>query len=213
MNTDALIDRLASDVKTVPRHAAARQLVLSLAGGALVTLVLVVLVLALRPDLGQAVRGFAFWMKAIYTGALGVAATLAVARLARPEPMRLAALWPVALPVLVVAVIAAVQMAQASPDSWRALWLGSTWKVCPVNVLLLSLPILAVLLAWLRRLAPTRLAAAGALAGIAAGAWAATLYGLHCPEFSALFVVTWYSLGILLGGVVGALLGPRVLRW
>ncbi|MBL7372919.1 DUF1109 family protein, partial [Escherichia coli] len=44
-------------------------------------------------------------------------------------------------------------------------------------------------------------------------AFAATVYCIHCPEVSAIFVLTWYSLGILLAASIGALLGPRLLRW
>ena len=53
-------------------------------------------------------------------------------------------------------------------------------------------------------MAPTRLNAAGGAAGFAAGAWAATLYCLHCPEVSALFVLTWYTLGVELAAAIGA---------
>jgi hypothetical protein len=91
--------------------------------------------------------------------------------------------------------------------------LGKSWIFCPWLVLLLAAPIFVGLLWSFRRLAPTRLRAAGAVAGLAAGAWAATVYCLHCPEVSALFVLTWYSLGIALAAGVGALLGPRLLRW
>lgn len=87
------------------------------------------------------------------------------------------------------------------------------WKICPWLLLILAAPIFIGLLWSFRRLAPTRLRAAGAAAGFAAGAWAATLYCLHCPEVSAIFVLTWYTLGMLLAAGVGALLGPRVLRW
>jgi len=80
-------------------------------------------------------------------------------------------------------------------------------------VLALSMPIFIGLLWSFRRLAPTRLRAAGAAAGLAAGAWAATLYCLHCPEVSAIFVLTWYSLGIGLAAALGALIGPYFLRW
>ena len=80
-------------------------------------------------------------------------------------------------------------------------------------MLLLSAPIFAGLLWSFRRLAPTRLRAAGAAAGFTAGAWAATLYCLHCPEVSAIFVLTWYTFGIGLAAGVGALLGPRLLHW
>ena len=93
------------------------------------------------------------------------------------------------------------------------MWLGHSWMVCPWLVLALAMPIFVGLLWSFRRLAPTRLRAAGAAAGLAAGAFAATVYCLHCPEVSAIFVLTWYSLGILLAASVGALLGPRLLRW
>lgn len=36
---------------------------------------------------------------------------------------------------------------------------------------------------------------------------------LHCPEVPAIFVLTWYSLGIALAAGVGALLEPRLMRW
>ena len=93
------------------------------------------------------------------------------------------------------------------------MWLGRSWTSCPWLVLMLSAPIFAGLLWSFRKLAPTRLHAAGAVAGLGAGAWAATIYCLHCPEVSAIFVLTWYSLGILLAAGIGALLGPRLLRW
>jgi hypothetical protein len=33
---------------------------------------------------------------------------------------------------------------------------------------------------------------------------------IHCNETAAAFVVSWYTAGILLPGLVGALIGPRV---
>jgi hypothetical protein len=38
-------------------------------------------------------------------------------------------------------------------------------------------------------------------------------YALACPEASPAFVAVWYSLGVLLTGLLGAALGPRLLRW
>ena len=63
---------------------------------------------------------------------------------------------------------------------------GRPRRICPWLVLMLSMPIFGGLLWSFRRLAPTRLRAAEA----AAGAWATTLYCLHCPEVSAVFVLT-----------------------
>jgi RNA polymerase sigma-70 factor (ECF subfamily) len=36
---------------------------------------------------------------------------------------------------------------------------------------------------------------------------------MHCYEMEALFIGFWYVLGMLIPAVVGALLGPRLLRW
>jgi hypothetical protein len=65
----------------------------------------------------------------------------------------------------------------------------------------------------LRGLAPTRPRAAGLAAGLLAGAIGAFAYALACHEVSVAFVALWYSLGIALSGALGALLGPRLLRW
>lgn len=213
MKTDALIDRLAADVRPVPLHGRARRLGLGLLVGGVVTLILVAFGLGFRPDLGVAMHGFAFWMKWTYTVSLGIGAVVMTARLARPEPVRLARFWPVAIPFALLAMVGAIEMAHVPAGDWLAMWLGHTWKKCPWLVLLLSAPIFVGLLWSFRRLAPTRLRAAGAAAGFAAGSWAATLYCLHCPEVSAIFVLTWYTLGIGLAAGVGALLGPRFLSW
>ncbi|MGN7727139.1 DUF1109 domain-containing protein [Luteimonas sp. 22616] len=213
MNTEQLIRELSRDVPRVSRHALARRVVIGLVAGGLASMVLVTLVLGVRPDLQVAMQGFSFWMKWTYTMSLGVGAAYGVARLSRPDPGSLRALWWLAVPVLVLAGIGIGELANAPPGEWFAMWLGQTWKVCALLVLLLAVPIFIGLLWSFRRLAPTRLRAAGAVAGLAAGAWAATLYCLHCPEVSALFVLTWYSLGIALAAGIGALLGPRLLRW
>ena len=213
MNTDTLIATLAKDLTPVSRHAIGRRLLLGILGGGAITLVLVALMLGFRSDLGVAMHGFAFWMKWTYTISLGIGAVVMVVRLSRPEPVRLRGFWPLAVPFALLAIITAAEMAHVPPGNWLAMWLGQTWKKCPWLVLMLSAPIFIGLLWSFRRLAPTRLSAAGGAAGLAAGAWAATLYCLHCPEVSALFVLTWYTLGIGLAAIVGALLGPRLLRW
>ena len=41
----------------------------------------------------------------------------------------------------------------------------------------------------------------------------ALAYSVSCDELSPAFVAVWYTLGITLSGGLGALLGPRVLRW
>lgn len=213
MNTDDLISRLSQDVPPVPRRAVGRRLAIGIALGGVVSAALVTLVLGIRPDLGLAMRGPTFWMKWGYTFSLAIAAVVMVVQLARPDSVRLRWTWLLAVPVTVLAILGVTELARTPPGEWLAMWLGHSWMVCPWLVLALAMPIFIGLLWSFRRLAPTRLRAAGAAAGLAAGAFAATVYCIHCPEVSAIFVLTWYSLGILLAASLGALLGPRLLRW
>jgi hypothetical protein len=213
MDTQQLIESLSKDVSHVRPDALARRIGLGLVGGGLVTTALVTAVLGVRPDLQIAMHGFSFWMKWAYTISLGVGTVYAVTRLARPTPDSLQRLWFMAVPVLLLAGIGIGELSTTPPAQWLALWLGRSWMICPWLVLTLAVPIFVGLLWSFRELAPTRLRAAGAAAGLAAGAWAATLYCLHCPETSAIFVLTWYSLGILLAAGTGAVLGPRLMRW
>ena len=213
MNTEQLIASLSADVPRVSRHALARRIGFGIVGGTLVAMLVMAVVLGVRPDLQLAIQGFAFWMKWTYSVSLGIGAVYAVSRLARPVPASLRGLWLLAIPVLVLAGIGIGELASTPSQEWLAMWLSKSWMVCPWLVLALSVPIFAGLLWSFRKLAPTRLRAAGAVAGLAAGAWAATVYCLHCPEVSALFVLTWYSLGILLAVGAGALIGPRLMRW
>jgi hypothetical protein len=213
MRTDQLIDALAADVAPVRLHAVGWRLGLGVAAGAAISALILALSLGFRHDLGHAMHGLTFWMKWAYTISLALGAIWTTAQLARPEARSLRGLWLMAIPVVLLAAIGVAELVRTPQTEWLAMWLGHSWRVCPWLVLTLSMPIFTGLLWSFRRLAPTRLRAAGAAAGLAAGAFSATVYCLHCPEVSAIFVLTWYSLGIVLAASFGALVGPRLLRW
>ncbi|GAA0744874.1 MULTISPECIES: DUF1109 domain-containing protein [Sphingomonas] len=212
-STERLIAALSADVRAIPPRFIGRRIALGIAGGGVVSIGLVFALFGMRPDFPQAMFGFSFWMKWAYTLSLGLIAVTATVRLARPEGGSLRMLWPLALPILLLAALAIEEMIRTPMRDWLSMWLGGSWNRCPWRVLLLAVPIFLGLLWSFRKLAPTNLRAAGAAAGLAAGAWAATIYCLHCDEYAAVFVLTWYSLGILLATGLGALIGPRVLRW
>jgi hypothetical protein len=213
MNTEQLIELLSRDVRPVSRHAVAKRVAIGIAAGGICAMLLVTVTLGVRPDLRVAMHGFSFWMKWTYTISLGLGAIYGITRVARPAPGSLRGLWFLAVPVLVLAGIGVGELARTPTSEWLAMWLGHSWMMCPWLVLTLAAPIFAGLLWSFRKLAPTRLHVAGAVAGLGAGAGAATIYCLHCPEVSAIFVLTWYSLGIVLAAGIGALVGPRLLRW
>lgn len=213
MTTDALIRSLAADLRPLPRNAVGLRVAAGLAMGGLVTTMLIGAWLGFRPNFSLVLHSQSFWMKWAYAASLSAVAIAATIQLARPEPIRVRGLWLLGLPIVLLALVGLIELARLPSDQWLAMWLGRSWKQCPWVVLRLAIPIFIGLLWAYRRLAPTRLRAAGAAAGLAAGASAATLYCLHCPETSALFVLTWYSLGIAMMTAIGALLGPRLLRW
>lgn len=213
MNTEQLIESLSRSVPRVSPHAVGRRMGLGMYGGGLIAAGLVVSMLGVRPDLRFALDDFSFWTKVIYTVCVGVVAVVAVGRLARPTPTSLRGLWLLAVPVLMLAGLAIGELANTPRQEWLALWLGRSWRACPWILLALAMPMLFGLFWAFKQFAPSRLRAAGAAAGLASGAWAAAIYCLHCPESSALFILTWYSLGMLLSMTIGALLGPRLMRW
>ncbi|MGH7107543.1 MAG: NrsF family protein [Acetobacteraceae bacterium] len=212
MRTADLIELLAGDLRATPPGIVGRKLLAALGAGALVTFAIVALWLRCQPLLTVAQQPW-FWTKIVYTGLLTVAGVVGVRRLSVPGARLGAAPVAAALVILAMLALAAAEIFAAAPAARLALWLGHSWKICSPLILLLAVPIYAFLVPVLRGLAPTRPALAGATAGFAAGALAATLYGLHCPEQAAAFVVTWYTLGIAAATVLGAITGGRLLRW
>ena len=149
----------------------------------------------------------------VYASALAAAAGWWVARLSRPAASAVRPRRVVIAVVLAMAGIGLVSWLSEPADRRLVALLGHSWLNCPPSVLALSLPALAAALWAVRGLAPTRPRMAGFAAGLCAGSVGAFGYSLSCPEASAAFVAVWYSLGIALTGVAGAILGPRVLRW
>lgn len=212
MDTEALIEQLARGTRAVPRNALQRHLALGLGGGALASALLLLGGLGLRPDLQAAAAGAALWAKAAYTGGLGLAGLLLTVQLARPDSERLRFLWLLAIPVVLAVTFSAAELAGADSVERSDLLVAPKWTCVPL-ILMLSAPIFAGLASALRRLAPTRLGAAGAAAGLTAGGFAASIYCLYCQQVSPTYVLTRYTLAIALAAAAGAALGPRLLRW
>jgi len=213
METDDLILRLSAQVTPIDATLVTRRLTLALAIGVAATLALMWVWQGLNPDLAGAMTHHPFWMKVGYCVALGAAAVVSASRLARPDGEAFSIVLTFAAPIVIVAAISAVELALTPSSQWLAMWLGHSWSACPWRVLALSGPIFLSLLWAFRAFAPTQLRLAGAMAGVSAGGLGSMVYALHCPETSAVFLLTWYSLGIALAAGIGALLGPRLLRW
>ncbi|MEZ6028251.1 MAG: DUF1109 domain-containing protein [Hyphomonadaceae bacterium] len=212
MKTDDLIAMMASDTKPVARGSIPRKLSLVGAAGALVALVILIPWLGLR-DMGLAIGAPSYWMKTIYTLGLGVGGLLLTERLARPGASWVRGVLVTGGVLVALAGISIFQLANLPSDQVMPAVMGSTWDKCPWRILALSVPGLIAVLLVMRSFAPTRPALAGAGAGLFVGGVAATIYGLHCAETSAMFTLIWYTGGIAASALIGALAGWRILRW
>lgn len=211
MKTESLIELLAQGAGPAPRRQVARRLLPVLGGGVLGSVLLALWIWGRVPDAMWATP--APWMKLAYTLAVATAAWVLVDRLARPGARAESGMRAVMGVTGAMAVLALGSVVFTAPEARRAEWMGHSWAGCPLNVALLSLPGLALALWALRGLAPTRPRAAGAAAGLLAGALGAAGYSLACTEPAASFVATWYTLGMAAVVALGAALGPRLLRW
>jgi len=213
MRTDDLVTMLAAGAGAVQPNQAGRRYVTAIGWGALGAALLMATLLGVRPDLAAAILLPMFWVKVAFVACLAAASLLAALRLSRPG-LRLA--WvPGALtaPVLAIWLLAAVVLTRADAAQRVGLFFGDTWNSCPFLVAMLSAPVFVAVVWAMKGLAPTRLRLAGAAAGLLSGAVGALVYCLHCPELDAPFIGIWYLLGMLIPTAVGALLGPRLLRW
>ena len=212
MQTTDLIDRLAVELRPTAQRAAWKSLIVALSVGLVVALGAAWVSFGWGKDFVSILLTSSLWMKWAYALGVSAAAFSLCARLARPEGAPGALPFLLGVPFLVLGAIALIEVAGVPVDEQRALWLGRTALTCPSIIGALAIPIFVAALWALRRLAPTRQRLAGFSAGCLAGAAAAGLYAIHCDETAAAFVVSWYTAGILLPGLVGVLIGPRVLH-
>jgi len=213
MQTTDLIDRLAADLHPTSPGAAWKTLAVALSVGSVVALGAACVSFGKGNAFAAMLLTSSLWMKWAYALGVSAAALSLCARLARPEGAPGALPFLLGVPLLMLGAIALMEVAGLPADERRALWLGRTAVMCPWTIAAQAIPIFVAVLLALRQLAPTRPRLAGFSAGCLAGAIAAGLYAIYCKETAAAFVVTWYTAGILLPGLVGVLIGSRVLRW
>ena len=213
LRTENWIELLASQAEPAGPRRAGPLIARLLSWGVAASLALMLVAYGPRPDLAEVAMLPMFWLKAGAPLAIALAGVVLLHRLGRPGVRGGRAWWGIALPVLLLWLVAAAQwLATAPPERPPLLW-GETWRGCVFNIAFIALPSFLAALATLRQLAPTRPRAAGAAAGVLAGGAGAFAYAFHCPELAAPFLAVWYVLGMAMPVVAGALIGPRLLRW
>src|ERR1700759_2282515 len=212
MDTDQLIRSLAADNAHRPRPVGF-VLALALLAAFPVSLLIFFAELGVRPDVMTAMHNPFFDLKFAVTLALAAAAIIVSLHLARPEAELRGWVWLLAVPagLLVAGISGEIMMPQRMPMMTRLV--GSNSKVCLSAIPAMSLPLLIAALIGLRHGAPSRPALAGAIAGMVSAGLPWRIYSSHCTDDSPLFVAAWYTLATALVTAVGAVMGPRVLRY
>ncbi len=213
MKTDDLVALLSTNPEPVDRSSVIRTLCVALAAGTLVAVSIMLVELGVRPDLMTARALIFLAVKLSFAVGIVGLALVYLTRLARPGGERRAPPFLVAVPFLVIVLLAAISLGFAPSSHWNKMVVGDEWLECVLSVPIIAIVPFAIAIWAVRRAAPTNLARAGAFAGLIAGGVSAMAYALHCTDDSLPFVAVWYGGTIVLCTLAGAALGPRLLRW
>ncbi len=214
MKTPDLVSMLAAGTTRSDPGISGRRFGLALLIGLVGASALLVSAYGIRSDMPELLATPLFWIKVAFPLAILISAQGIAARLARPGALLgMRRLILLALPVLAIWLASIGFLLLAPPSLRLALVLGSTWQVCSLNIVLLSLPTLFSMFWAMSAWAPTRLMLTGASIGLVAGAQGVVVYTLYCTEMTVPFWGAWYVIGMLTSTAAGALLGPRLLRW
>lgn len=215
MNTDDLIRDLSRDPPPNPRFSPSTVVLLAAAAALVFALAISIFWLTPRPDLAAmlAADNHLLFLKLAF--ALGIAAVALPIVRDLSVPGRKLGGWfflP-AIPFFVMIVLALHETLSRRPTTVPHHDHIGSWLECLWQIPALSIPAFLILLVVARSLAPTNLRLIGASIGLAAGGIGAVGYAFHCSDDSMAFIAVFYSLAIFEMSLLGALLGPHVLKW
>ncbi|MBX7501604.1 DUF1109 domain-containing protein [Qipengyuania sp. YG27] len=207
----SLIDELAADLAPVRPLRRARGIAL-VATATLVAVVLVEVIDGFWRGIATGQASPLFFIANGMFAMLGTAAALAAIRMASPQvgnshegtrwALAMAALLPVAA-LVVLGLQGDLGQVAHDPYGFGCLIAGIEFG---------GLTFVA-LIVWLRRGAPVSPPLAGTLTGIAAGSLGTFAHGLACPVDTLAHLGSWHVLPVVLGGVIGRITVPPLVRW
>jgi hypothetical protein len=216
VNTDHLIDILGAHLEPVPHGQFERMLILAMTTGGAAAFGLMLTTVGPRPDLHSTAHLEWLAVKLIFAlSVIGTGAPLLV-RSARPGLENVTNWALVLFPFLAAIAVALAMLLLGSPEAWKGMLLGArrvSSARCVLCIPFFAGVPLAALIWALRKGAPTRLKLCGAIAGIVAGGIGAAAYALSCTSDTIPFIAIWYGAAIAICAVVGAQVGPSLLRW
>jgi hypothetical protein len=210
MKTEDLIAAMAAD--TLPQQTVGQRLARALPVALAVSVAGFAVFWGPRPDLGAALASAAVLKPLVPLGLVIVAGVLCVAL---AHPGQSARTQAAALGLFAAALAAAFVVAFSDGGvSGLVNALDTTSLVtCLLSIPALALPLMGAVFWALSAGAALRPRLAGAAAGLVAGGLSAALYSFYCDQDAALFVLPAYSTAVLILALIGAVLGPRLLKW
>lgn len=207
----SLIEELAADLSPVRPMKPGRGIAL-VGAAALASVVLVALIEGLWRGIATGEASALFFIANGMFGLLGAATALAAIRMASPRVGNHhdGARWALAMAALLPAAAYAVLglqggLAEIVHDPYG---LGCFLAGAEFGGITF-----VALIAWLRQGAPVSPPLAGTYAGIAAGALGTFAHGLACPVDTLAHLGSWHVLPVVLGGVIGRIAVPSLVRW
>jgi hypothetical protein len=212
MKSDFSIDALVADMVPV-RPIASGPAWYAICGATVVCIILIAFGYGLRTDITAGTPSQMMLLRAGTLLLLGIASTIAVTTSARPAVGRSSHGWRWALAAAALFPMTSLCLALITGTLPMAVVKSSTGLYCLSLSSLSALLIGALLVAWLRRGAPTAINRASWLVGLAAGSFGTFAYSLHCPFDSVHYIGFWYTLSIAFIAAASRLLVPRLIRW
>ena len=213
MKTDQLINLLSTDLEPVKSGRVKRNLALTLVVGGLSAFFLMLATVGPRADWGAWFHSGFMILKLLFMLILISAGGALLGKLIQPGQDGRRLYTVIFLSFLVVGTAGICSLVLRPAAAWDTMVMGTQWTTCILCIPLFATAPFAALIWILRRGAPTNLRRAGAVAGLVAGALGAVAYAFHCPDDSLPFIALWYGAMVALCAGIGALLGPRLLRW
>jgi hypothetical protein len=213
MRTDALVDRLAQNLRPVRPRSIRREALLLL----LLSVVEVGAFLGMgfmRPDMPVAMEAPSFWWKFISMGLIALLG--AGVALMSADPVRSPRRGLRWILVCVVAIFASGWIIDAAGDGVAEFVRRLDWTQglqCVWKMVVLSVPPAIALGALIRRGAPTDRSGTALAAGLSSAAWGAFVFVFACPSDDPLYIAVWYTIGCSIVTVLGRAILMRLSRW
>ena len=216
MNTDRLIDLLSANLEPVGRVRFGKTLLVAMLTGGAAAFSLMLVIVGPRPDLDSTAHLEWTVVKLLFAVSVIGTATPPLLRLMRPGSEKETHPEIVFLPFFAAIGIALAMLLFVPFQVWSEMLRGATSAFparCFLCITFFAVVPFAALIWALRQGAPTRLTLSGAIAGVIAGGLGAAAYAFTCRSDTIPFIACCYGAAIALCALIGAQLGPRLLRW